>query len=127
MAPPAPHLSLSAEALSARTAQRWVTQQLRALDVPDLDGDVALLTSEVVTNAVLHAGTPLQVSLHRDGDGVRVEVEDGSPVPPSRRLAHSRTATTGRGSRLLDQLASRWGWDTPCSLPKPSSVTNPSP
>jgi len=70
--------------------------------------DPVLLLSEVVSNALLHAGTPLTVSVVPDGAGVRVEVRDGSPVQPVRRR-RSATATTGRGVRLLDTLADDWG------------------
>lgn len=102
-------LSLAPQAVAPRTARRWACERALELGVPDLADDVALLTTEVVTNAVLHAGTPVTVSVRREGRGVRVEVRDGSRVAPSRRLAYSRTATTGRGSMLLDQLATRWG------------------
>jgi len=78
---------------------------------------VALLTSEVVTNAVLHAGTPAEVTVRADGAGVRVEVADGATAPPVRRLGYSRTATTGRGCLLLDGMATRWGW-TPLAAGK---------
>jgi PAS domain S-box-containing protein len=65
--------------------------------------------SEVVTNAVLHAHTEidLTVAVERDGT-VRVEVRDGSlnlPLPRD----YTETASTGRGLGLVEVLASSYG------------------
>lgn len=103
-------LALEADASAASRGRRWVVLRVRELGLVDLEETVALLTSEVITNALLHAGTPSRVSVRTEGSGVRVEVFDGSTTPPLRRLGYSRTATTGRGLQLLDRLAARWGW-----------------
>ena len=67
---------------STPTARHWVTEQLH--DVPDdVIACAALLTSELVTNAVLHAATPFTVTLHHMEDRIRVDVADGNPVVPS--------------------------------------------
>jgi hypothetical protein len=50
----------------------------------DLD-TVSLLTSELVTNGVLHARTPLEIGLTTDDRGLRVEVHDSDPRPPTPR------------------------------------------
>lgn len=72
-------------------------------------GDVVeLLASEVVTNAVLHAGTELQLRVRRANGGVRIEVSDGAMRRPSRRH-YSAEAATGRGLGLVEALASDWG------------------
>ena len=102
-------LDLPPQPLSARRARRWVTEQLTGFGLEPLYDAVELLTAEVVTNALLHAGTPLHVRLRRQGPGVQVEVTDGSLVPPHRQH-FSRTSTTGRGVGLLDDLADEWGW-----------------
>lgn len=68
-----------------------------------------LLVSEVVTNAVVHAATDIEVSVTMlDDGGVRVEVSDGSPHLPARRQ-YALTAGTGRGMQLVDELADRAG------------------
>lgn len=76
------------------------------------DGDLdtaELLVSELVTNAVVHAGTSFElVVCLRGGTTLRVEVVDGSAQHPTARR-HSLTAGTGRGLHLLDELADRWG------------------
>ncbi len=69
---------------------------------------VELLTSELVTNAVVHAhaGPELLVRL---GDGVvRVEVGDSDADPPTRR-PRDTDAASGRGIAIVEELAATWG------------------
>ena len=94
---------------SSRDARLWVLARLAELRLEALADVVELLTSEVVTNALIHAGTPMVLRLRREGCGVQIEVQDGSAVPPARRHC-SATATTGRGVEVLDSLADAWGW-----------------
>lgn len=102
-------LELPPAARSVPLARRWVADQLVDGPASDLVDAAELLTTEVVTNAVLHAGTILTVTLTTTASGVRVSVADGSGVPVVRRPPPSPTATTGRGALLLDALAARWG------------------
>ena len=102
-------LALLPRSRSSREARRWVCERLAAMGLDPLSDAVELLTTEVVTNSLIHAGTPLTLRIHRQGQGVQVEVHDGSPVPP-RRQRYSATATTGRGVGLLENLADEWGW-----------------
>jgi len=74
---------------------------------PDVDHTVTLLTSELVGNAVRHAGSDGRIVFHaRLGpEQVRVEVADhGSGFDPE-----IRHVAAGYGLRLVDRLASRWG------------------
>lgn len=67
-----------------------------------------LLTSELVTNAVIHAGGAPEVVVHL-GDGVvRVEVYDDEASPPMLRRPDT-TAASGRGIAIVDELAETWG------------------
>jgi hypothetical protein len=92
---------------STPAARHWVTEQLR--DVPDeVIECAALLTSELVTNAVLHAATPFSVTLHLMEDRIRVDVADGNPVVPAIK-DYAADAATGRGLTLFNTLASNWG------------------
>jgi GAF domain-containing protein len=92
---------------STPTARHWVTEQLH--DVPDeVIACAALLTSELVTNAVLHAATPFTVTVHHMEDRIRVDVADGNPVVPSVK-DYAADAATGRGLTLFNTLASNWG------------------
>lgn len=67
-----------------------------------------LLTSELATNAVLHARTDFDVGLCVTKSTVRIAVSDRSSRPPT-PIVVDGDATSGRGLRLLDLLASRWG------------------
>lgn len=74
----------------------------------DLEFDVALVVSELVTNALLHGGGCTGVVVDGVDDGIRIEVHDRSPVPPL--LGHASDGSlTGRGIRLVSDLAARWG------------------
>jgi hypothetical protein len=96
---------------SVRLARRLVTQVLLEADCDDLVDTVALLTSETVTNAVLHAGTEIEVCCEVRRDGVLVSVADESPVVPGLRH-YGVEAMTGRGLSMVDLIATSWGVDT---------------
>ena len=98
---------LPATARSVTEARRFVIEALKRWGCGELADTAALLTSEVVTNAVLHARTPVDVLVRRLRDGIAVEVSDGSRVRPRGRRTTPQS-TTGRGMALLDQLASTW-------------------
>jgi PAS domain S-box-containing protein len=74
----------------------------------DLLEPAQLLVSEVVTNALVHSGTPIDVAMAAGEEGVLVEVGDGSLHTPRPRH-YASTASTGRGLALLDQTADSWG------------------
>lgn len=63
--------------------------------------------SEIVTNALVHAGTPMRLRVLLGG-GVRVELSDGSPHLPHRR-DYSAVAATGRGLHMVSQMVHKWG------------------
>ncbi|HET6699925.1 MAG TPA: ATP-binding protein, partial [Nocardioidaceae bacterium] len=76
---------------------RSVVREAIAGRAPDVDPEsVALVVSEVVTNAVVHAGTPIGLSVQVAGGRLRVEVQDGSPHLPERR-EQAPLAGFGRG------------------------------
>ena len=92
---------------STPVARHWIAAHLR--DLPsEVTGYAALLTSELVTNAVLHAATPLCITLHILPDRIRVDVADGNPAFPALK-EYGRDAATGRGLTLFNSLASNWG------------------
>jgi anti-sigma regulatory factor (Ser/Thr protein kinase) len=69
---------------------------------------VELLTSEVVTNAIVHGRSGPQLVVEVTDDFVRVAVRDLSPDAPRRRLARVDDVS-GRGVVIVEQLASAWG------------------
>jgi len=99
---------LPGEPASVGRARRMVADALGSWGLDALVDDASLLVSEVVSNAVLHAGTEVVVSIRRRGSGVRIEVADGSPLIPTRRRYHD-DAVTGRGLQILESAASSWG------------------
>ena len=101
---------LPAHALSARRARRFVLAALEALGVraPAIEEVAELLTSEVVTNAVLHAGSGVRVLVEGIPGGVRISVTDTDPQIPALRPPADQ-AESGRGLHLVDTLADRWG------------------
>lgn len=93
---------------SVGEARRLVRHELRDAQRDDLTEAAELLVSEMVTNAVVHAGTAVELAMSVADDGLLVEVGDGSPHLPSRSY-FAPTAATGRGMMLLEQLADDWG------------------
>ena len=75
-------LALSPHPRSAARARAWVTSQLAAIDRHDLIDSAELGVSELVTNAIVHAGTPILVTLVVTSGQVRIEVQDGSSTRP---------------------------------------------
>jgi len=99
--PPAPD--------SARQARRFVADVLTTAGVdPDRRDTAVLLTSELVTNGIVHALTDLQVTVEATAAWVRVEVVDGNPNLPQRR-DYDDEAMTGRGLEMLELLADELG------------------
>ena len=92
---------------AARSFVRGVLPEVSDAEIADL---IMLLVTELVTNAVMHAHSPVRVQVVVDDHQVRVAVHDDVPQPPVRRRA-SEEALGGRGLLLLDRLSDRWGYD----------------
>jgi len=100
--------SLRAQPESARKARRAVAQALGEAGRADLVESAELLVSELVTNAVMHARTAVELLVVAGPGGVRVSVHDDSPHLPNRRR-YAEGATTGRGLELVELMAHRHG------------------
>jgi len=72
---------------------------------------LALLVSEVATNALVHGTGEVRVRVLTAGPRVRVEVDDDSTAVPVPR-APSLDAEGGRGLALVDALSADWGVDS---------------
>jgi anti-sigma regulatory factor (Ser/Thr protein kinase) len=101
-------LRLPPEIGSARHARRWLADRIGSRRPEPIVEVASLLVSELVTNAVLHAGTDIDVAVELLEGGVRVEVADRNPVHPARK-GYSTDAPTGRGLVLVDAMADEWG------------------
>ncbi|GAB2731206.1 hypothetical protein GCM10027273_07230 [Nocardioides pakistanensis] len=103
------HERLPARAASVRRARHLVRAAAGETTPGDLVETAELLVSELVSNAVIHAGTTIEVEvLVAAPDRIKVSVVDGSPHSPVRR-EYDAVAATGRGVRLLDALSGDWG------------------
>ncbi|MBV1853165.1 ATP-binding protein [Catellatospora tritici] len=91
---------------SATMARHFVRTQLSAWALPDPGGDVLILTSELVGNAVQHGGGAVAIRLVRTDAGVRIEVTDRDPRPPVPRPAG---IDGGFGLGLIQRLSADWG------------------
>ncbi|MFJ9822681.1 SpoIIE family protein phosphatase [Streptomyces sp. NPDC101151] len=97
-----------------KQARRFIREQLHVWDLDEVRDDVELLASEVVTNALIHADSSVDVRLREYPDHLRLEVRDADPTPP---VPSAVTATDeanawaehGRGLLIVDELASQWG------------------
>jgi hypothetical protein len=90
-------------------ARRFVAHTLAEWELHTFVHDAELITSELVSNGVLHARTVLRLRLRSDGlRWLRIEVYDQNSRLP--RLAPCpEDATSGRGLALVEGLGSAWG------------------
>ena len=101
-------LELPASLESPRSARRFVTDQLGAWGYRSLAADAALLTSELVANAVRHATEPYAVEVVDLLDGVLVTVEDSDDELPAPRHP-APESDGGRGLAIVESVAAAWG------------------
>lgn len=109
-------LRLPSEAQSPGRARAEVRELLGECERTQA-GDVVLLTSEIVTNAVVHPATPpeaeIGLRIFTYPEGIRIEVDDdGQGFDPT--LPIDSAPDGGRGLFLVDRFASRWGTDHLC-------------
>ncbi|MFG3056007.1 SpoIIE family protein phosphatase [Kitasatospora sp. NPDC048239] len=104
---------------SAGAARGFVRDALLGWGLPEVVDDAVVLVSELVTNAVVHAGTAAEVCCLREEETVRIEVTDHHPerglpsfadvpVTASDRYADP-DGEGGRGLLMCSALAERWG------------------
>jgi hypothetical protein len=110
---------------AAHDARTFTARTLTSWGLSDLAETATLLVSELITNAVQHAGgvmnppadrtellgqvAPVMLGLSRRTSLVLIEVWDRDQAPPLRRVADD--AVGGRGLELVDALSKEWGCD----------------
>ena len=102
--------SLEADPKSASLARRFVDSTLQEWGCEEAADTVTLLVSELVTNAVIHAHSDLEVSVQLLKGRLRVDVTDHDEEMVKRRDA-ADTEVSGRGMDLVEALATAWGVD----------------
>lgn len=102
-------ITLAAEPASARAARRLVREACAEGGVSgELTDTAQLLTSELVTNAMIHGRSALTVQTSLSDGLLRVEVGDDNSRHPQLRPTDD-SALDGRGLHIIDLLAASWG------------------
>jgi serine phosphatase RsbU (regulator of sigma subunit)/anti-sigma regulatory factor (Ser/Thr protein kinase) len=108
---------LPADRRTPAAARAIVRSVLAEAELDELLNEALLLTTELSTNAIEHAGTELDIEVVADEDGLTVTVSDFaagqlekvSARPKNDLTDISEVSERGRGLLLVDHFASRWG------------------
>lgn len=105
-------VDLACDAEMVAVARQFVRRTLLLWEVdPEHAEEAVLLTSELMSNAVLHARTDVRLNVRANDDGtLRIDVTDENPRMPH-TAAPPEDAQSGRGLWLVETLASSWGID----------------
>ena len=98
---------LPATPIAARRAREIVAERCATFD-SDVIETAQLLTSELVTNAVIHGRSDVSLQVSVDSGLVRVDVADDNSRHPQRQPLDAE-ALDGRGLQIVQLLAARWG------------------
>ncbi|RDS64363.1 SpoIIE family protein phosphatase [Streptomyces sp. M7] len=95
------------------TARAFVHEQLGSWGLEDMADVVELAASEIVTNALIHAGSDVDLRLRIFEDHLRLEVRDSDtnpPIPSALSLTEEEApeAEHGRGMLIVESLADEW-------------------
>lgn len=107
--------SLEQEARSVAIARAAVADFMSRAD-PEADSSmVALVVSELVTNALVHAShdevEDIELVIELADNMIHIEVQDHDPALPVRGDPSDLEKTHGRGLSIVDQLSDDWGWN----------------
>ncbi|MGY4921929.1 ATP-binding SpoIIE family protein phosphatase [Streptomyces sp. 900105755] len=96
-----------------KTARDFVHDRLSSWELTDMSDALQLIASEIVTNALIHAGSDVDVRLRAFADHVRLEVRDSDSNPPvpsplTLREEENVEAEHGRGLLIVEALAGVW-------------------
>jgi len=101
-----------AEPTGPSRVRQWMTARLREWSVPEpVIGAAILCTSELTTNALLHAGTPAQVHIDLSAERLLVSVADTGTRGSVTRARTDALSSRGRGLGLIEELSDTWGTD----------------
>ena len=99
--------SFPAEPQSVAAARRFAAS-LMPEGSTELRETAELMVSELTTNCIRHVNASFEVSIERTGDSYYVEVRDEGGGRPAMR-SPAPEDVSGRGLRIVDLLATRWG------------------
>ncbi|MFF3243786.1 SpoIIE family protein phosphatase [Streptomyces sp. NPDC002870] len=95
--------------------RRFARAQAVDWGLEKLTDELELLVSEIVTNALIHGQSAVDVRIRKYEDRLRVEVRDNEPHPPIPAAildieeTRNDEAESGRGLLIVDAIASDWG------------------
>lgn len=105
-------MHVAAEPTGPSRVRQWMGARLRDWLVPEpVIGAAILCTSELTTNALLHAGTPAQVHIDLNAERLLVSVADTGTRGSVIRARTDALASRGRGLGLIEELSDSWGTD----------------
>lgn len=104
---PRRELELSVDRFSPRRARVWIREQLEEWDIDD-PAPAELVSTELIDNAIIHAGSIGTLQLRRRPGLLSVAVSDRSEQRP-RLVPPEERAGSGRGLVIVDQLCHGWG------------------
>ena len=105
----AQHLDLEPKISNVAASRDFVATSLVEHGLDSLVDDVVLVVSELATNAIVHTGTSLTVTLRARQGLVVLEVRDGSTVAPVLGTPSGSDAC-GRGILIVAALSRDWGF-----------------
>lgn len=96
-----------------KAARAFVDDRLSSWGLAEISDTLGLIVSEIVTNALIHAGSDVDVRLRAFADHVRLEVRDSDsnpPVPSPLALSEEENAQAehGRGLLIVEALSRQW-------------------
>jgi anti-sigma regulatory factor (Ser/Thr protein kinase) len=101
---------LSPEAASLSAARVFVSSMLELWECEDPDQVARLLTSEIVSNAVRHAASTIELEVAMfNQQQLRVRARDEAPQATVERDPHRPQGEGGHGLQIIESLAERWG------------------
>ncbi|MET8309974.1 SpoIIE family protein phosphatase [Micromonospora sp. NPDC005173] len=105
-------IEVPAEPTAPSRVRHWMTGQLAEWQVPEsVIGAAVLCTSELTTNALLHAGTAARVAVDLSPERLLVSVADSGTRGTVTRTRTDTLSSRGRGLGLIEELSDAWGTD----------------
>ncbi|MBQ1017155.1 SpoIIE family protein phosphatase [Micromonospora sp. D93] len=105
-------MEVPAEPTAPSRVRHWLTGQLTEWQVPEsVIGAAVLCTSELTTNALLHAGTAARVEIDLSAERLLVSVADSGTRGTVTRARTDTLSSRGRGLGLIEELSDAWGTD----------------
>ncbi|NGM11357.1 SpoIIE family protein phosphatase [Verrucosispora sp. CWR15] len=105
-------MEVPAEPTAPSRVRHWMTAQLTEWEVAEsVIGAAVLCTSELTTNALLHAGTAARVEVDLSPERLLVSVADSGSRGTVTRARTETLSSRGRGLGLIEELSDAWGTD----------------